>query len=302
MESSSHSLITKGSSLISVDQLSDAIIETHASSCASELVIREHLPENLKILDCTTGPGSSEAYKVSRLPGALFLDLNEKFIDPSGEYPTTFPTEEIVKKRLGELGISKNDQIVCYVTNDATRFATRWVYILKCYGFTQVAVLNGGMKKWNDNNYPIETTDPKEEVKKEFDEELEDASQYIVHYGDVKVLEKNTEDNIIIDARSKDEHEGKTAPPFKNAKAGKIPNSINIPSTDLLTRDGSFKSVDEIKEIFNKAGIDKHKKIVCHWNSGNQATIVTVALQEAGYTNVKLYDNSWSEYGSRLEE
>lgn len=176
------------------------------------------------------------------------------------------------------------------------------MYILRCYGFTKVAVLNGGMGKWNDSNYPIETTDPKKEVKKEFDEELEDANQYIVSYGDVKVLERNTEENIIIDARSKDEHEGKTAPPFKKAKTGKIPNSINIPSTDLLTKDGSFRRFEEIKEIFDKAGIDKNKKIVCHCNSGNQATIVTVALQEAGYTNVKLYDNSWSEYGSRLEE
>ena len=163
-----------------------------------------------------------------------------------------------------------------------------------------MAILAGGLEQWKKSGYPVDNTKPQEESKVELEEEFSDPSNYLATYADIKAIENETDENTIVDVRSPEEHEGKKAPAFKTAKAGKIPNSVNLPSGRLLQEDGSFKPVEELQEIFNQSGIDKEKQIICHCNNGNQATVVVVALQEAGYKKVKLYDGSWSEYGSNL--
>mmetsp|Transcript_7686 Transcript_7686/g.8767 ORF Transcript_7686/g.8767 Transcript_7686/m.8767 type:complete len:299 (+) Transcript_7686:23-919(+) len=298
MEASS--LIDITSNFITAEALSDALITTETSSCSSTYAVKDSLPKSVKVFDCSASKGAADKYKEERIPGALFLDLNQKFVDPEGKYPTTYPTEAVVRTRLGQLGVKKDDEVICYVQDSATRFSARALFILKSFGFVKVAILRGGLEAWRTKGYPIETTEPKEETKGEFEGDLTDANEHLAKYDDVKAIEEETEENMVIDTRSKEEHEGKTKPAFADAKAGKIPNSINIPSTSLLQEDGSFKSADELKEIFDKSGIDKNKKLVCHCNNGNQASIVAVALQESGYKNVKLYDGSWSEYGSKI--
>ena len=68
----------------------------------------------------------------------------------------------------------------------------------------------------------------------------------------------------------------------------------------LLAENGAFKKTEELQEIFKNANVDKSKRIISHWNNGNSATVVLMALDECGYTNIKLFDGSWSEYGSNL--
>lgn len=263
--------------------------------------MRDPYPSNLRILDCTTNTKEAEeTFNKERIPGARFLDLNNKFIDPEGKYPTTYPPEKIVRKRLGELGIKKGDEIILYVNDKNTRFATRAQFIFKSYGFEKAAVLNGGLALWKKNGYPVETTPPPEEYKDEYTDELADPAHHVATYGDIKAIENQTEEHLIIDARSKEEYHGEKEPSVEGVKAGHIPNAINLPASGLIKDDGTFKAIDEIKDILEKNSVDKNKNIVCHCNNGNQATLIAVALKECGYKNVKLYDGSWTEYGSNL--
>lgn len=298
MESTT-TFLQEGRNFVCVDSLAGAILDHDAST--DTYTTKDPFPSNIKILDCSAGGGKDQKFKEERIPGAQFLDLNQKFIDPDGKYPSAYPTDAVIKHRLGELGVSKEHDIVCYVQDTATRFSTRALFIFKSFGFKRVAILAGGFEHWKSKNFPVDTSEPAEEEKTEFEGELEDANSHLVTYEDVKAMEEDTENNLIIDARPANEHNGEVDPQYKDAKRGKIPNSINIPSTDILKEDGSFKDVEELKEIFDKSGVDKKRKLVCHCNGGNQATIVAVALQEAGYENIKLYDGSWNEYGSKLE-
>ena len=299
MESSAM-LISSVSNLISVGDLANIILQLQDND-DQQLSVKDPLPENIKILDWTALKDSFEKFKEVRIPGSTFLDLNNKLIDPDGKYPSTYPTENIVRKRLGQLGVKIDHEIILYSQTDAIRFATRAWYILKSYGYSKVFVLSGGLPAWTASNYPTECGDTAAEIDSENTDILQDSSPFLIDYNTVKEIEGNTDEYIIIiDARSQAQYEGTTKPDLEGCKPGHIPNAVNIPATTLLEKNGNLKTPEELQEIFNKAMVNKSKTVISHCNNGTSATVILFALKEWGFSNVRLFDGSWSEYGSNL--
>ena len=227
-------------------------------------MVRDPYPSSLKVIDCSATKGARENFEKERIPGAKFLDLSDKFIDHDGKYPSTYPTESVIRKRLGQLGIHEGDELVFYVQDATIRSAARACFIFKSVGFDKAAVLNGGLTQWKANGYPVEDTEAPAELDEEFNENLQDASEHLVTFADVKVLESNTDDNLIIDVRSKKQYDGEEEPSLKGCKPGHIPNAINLHSAQIFKDNGSFKSIEDMKEVFEKAGVDKSKQIVSY--------------------------------------
>lgn len=230
-----------------------------------------------------------------RIPGARFLDVNAKFIDPAGKFPTTFPPESLVKQRMGQFGISITDEIVLYSQNADNRFTARTWWVLKSYGFDKVVILNGGLLKWVSAGYPTEEGPIPEDCEAEFQGELKDPSPHLITFDQVRAVENDTENTFIVDTRPIGFYEGTSPLKVTTAINGHIPNAISHPAMSLVNEDGTFKSAEELRE---KYGEHMDKLVITYCNAGNQASLGAFGFTEAGFKNVKMYDGSWFEYGT----
>ena len=100
------------------------------------------------------GKSSQEAFYEAAIPTARFLNVSDDFKDKSGRFPNTFPTEQVVKDVIGNLGIEKSDSLVIYAQSGKTIGATRAFVILSSFGFDSVRILDGGLSKYTELGYP----------------------------------------------------------------------------------------------------------------------------------------------------
>lgn len=197
-------------------------------------------------------------------------------------------------KRIGDLGIAKDDRVIVY--DDAMqKDAARIWWILRYFGHKDVRLLNGGFKAWTDLDLPVSM--------KELDHKSKSytiaapAPQRFATGEDVlKVL--NDKGIQIIDARSEKEFCGEEK--LKNKKGGAIPGAMHLEWTEALDKKTHrFKSAKELQEIFRAAGIDVSKRAVTHCQSGGRAAVMAFTLELMGAKEVANYYRGWSEWGNR---
>ncbi|UXN04637.1 3-mercaptopyruvate sulfurtransferase [Bartonella sp. HY406] len=230
-------------------------------------------------------------YSRSHIPEAVFFD-HDLLSDPNSSLPHTLPDAEYFAKALGALGISEKNTIVVY-DGDGFFSAPRAWWLLRLMGAEKVYVLDGGFKTWQQEGRPVTSNDtiitPKifnanADLTKVV---LIDEMRGIVSDGNV----------AIADARGKKRFSGEEKEPRAGVRSGHMPNAQNVPYS-LLSDEGKFKSNEEIFGIFKSAGIDPLAPVVTTCGSGVTAAVLTLALQGLGNENVRLYDGSWSEWGS----
>ena len=249
--------------------------------------------DDLVILDATmhlpdAGRDARAEFEAEHIPGARFLDL-ESFVDPDSDVPKAIPTAEQFAERMGELGIAHGSRIVLY-DDSAIRSSARAWFILDHYGEDNVAILDGGMAKWQ--------------------EEGRETAQRVVEHaprgwtepdGRRMVTDKaEMRDNIasgkrqVVDARDTARFEGQEG----SGSDGHIPGAKNLPFPRLLNEDGTYKHPDAIRAEFENAGIDLGQPIVTNCNSGMTASVLLFGLELIGHGDAALYDGSWMEWGS----
>lgn len=207
--------------------------------------------------------------------------------------PSTFDFSNAMQ----QLNIKKDDHVILYDQSDVySAFRVYWT--LKVFGHDKVSVLDGGMVKWALEKREIERGPLK--------------SFESVDYGNVKLnsdlvttLSQIREDiqnpsNIqIVDARSNGRFDGTMPEPRAGLKSGHMPNSLNLPFTELVNAEThTLKSLKELREAFKKAKIDVSKPIVCTCGSGVTASVVYFCAELLGCRQLSLYDGSWSEYAA----
>ena len=252
---------------------------------------------DLRIVDATkfmpdAGRNPQAEYEAGHIPGAVFMDLGE-LTDSNSEIENMLPPAEKFASRMQSLGLGDGSRIVLYDDSPLKSAARAW-WMLTIFGAHEVAILDGGIAKWKAEERPLETG--KEALRHRHFTVWKDEKD--IRDKAAMLANLHSKDEQVVDARPADRFSGEADEPREGRGKGHIPGSSNIPHSKFFNADGTWKSTDEIKALFNDAGVDLSKPIVSTCGSGMTAAVVSFAATLAGADNVALYDGSWSEWGA----
>lgn len=251
--------------------------------------------KNLLVFDATIAKvGGKVEEEKQQIPNAIFFDLENTFVNIKGEFPNTIPTKEHFQKEVQKLGVHNNSCIIVY---DAlgTYASPRVWWLFKLFGFTNIAVLNGGLPAWKKAGYATEYQIKREIKKGNFKAVFQENLLKVTE----QVLKASNNKKLIVDARSEARFYATIPEPRKELRGGHIPNSKTLPY-EKLQSDGSMKSVKELQQLFLEIN-PKNAPMIFSCGSGITACILALAADMVGYDNYSVYDGSWTEWASKLE-
>ena len=252
---------------------------------------------DLVILDAswylpTAGRNAKAEYEKEHIPGALFFDIDD-LTDEKSDLPHMLPSSVKFASRMKKMGIGDGLRIVVYDTHGLFSAARAW-WMFRAMGHGDVAVLNGGFKKWKAEGRPIEDLAPIQRTSRHFTPHVD--AGLLCDRDDMKAY-VDRGGMQIVDARPASRFEGREEEPRPGLRAGHIPGARNVPSATILNEDGTLKTPDELIALFKDAGIDPAKPVVTTCGSGVTAAMLALALATTGQTNAGVYDGSWAEWG-----
>jgi thiosulfate/3-mercaptopyruvate sulfurtransferase len=249
--------------------------------------------ENLVILDGTINKVFDES--LNQIPNARLFDIKKKFSNTADPFPSAFPSEAQFQKEARKLGINNNSAIVVYDDKGIYSSARVW-WLFKAFGYNNVAVLNGGFLAWQKANFETESMKPYKGVIGDF--VANHQPQFMMFFKDVKAASKN-KTHTIIDARSAGRFNCEVPEPREGLRMGTIPNSVNLPFTDLLDN-GVLKPKVALEKAFYMLA-DKSDAVIFSCGSGLTACVLALGATISGYKNISVYDGSWTEWGSLVD-
>lgn len=247
---------------------------------------------NLVVLDATAhlpdSPRNSAAdFAEQHVATARFLDLTS-FVDTASEIPKAIPTAKQFAQRMGQLGIAPSSRVVLYDDSQIRSAARAW-FIFRFYGFEQVAILDGGFAKWNNEGRPVESGRASYD-QTEFPEpvpagDIRDKQQMLMNSASLP--------EQVVDARDPARYAGEDG----SGSEGHIPGAANVHFSRLFAEDGTYLPPAEIAGLFANAGVDLQAPVTTYCNSGMTACVLAYGLHLAGKDSVALYDGSWLDWG-----
>lgn len=240
----------------------------------------------------TTGRNAQQEYLEAHIPGALFFAI-DAFSDHGSELPHMLPSAAQFESGIRKLGIGDGTQVIVYDTPGLYSAGRVW-WMFRTMGYDNVAVLDGGLKKWRAEGRPVEEGVPRARQPRHFTARFHAS---LVRDKSDMVTAMETGSAQIVDARSASRFKGAEPEPRAGLRSGHIPGSRNVPYSSLLNADGTLKSNPELAAAFAAAGIDTSRPIVTTCGSGVTAGVLALALAELGRLDVAVYDGSWSEWG-----
>jgi thiosulfate/3-mercaptopyruvate sulfurtransferase len=231
-------------------------------------------------------------YLAAHIPGAVFFDV-DAISDHNNPRPHMFPDAAQFARDIGALGVSTGDTVVAYDSGGWVAAPRAWWMFLS-FGYPNIKVVDGGLKKWTQEGRPTESgkvTPKPGQFTAKFD------PSYIRSQAQV-LANIETRAEQLIDARPRGRFEGTAPEPRPDSRSGHIPGSRNVPYAELFdAKTGAMKPLDELRKAFAGAGVDMTKPIVTTCGSGVSALVLTLALYRLGVRGSALYDGSWSEWG-----
>jgi thiosulfate/3-mercaptopyruvate sulfurtransferase len=240
----------------------------------------------------TAGRDARKEFLDGHIPGALFFDI-DAISDRKSSLPHMLPPATEFASHMRKLGIGDGSHVIVYDTLGLYSAARVW-WMFRTMGFQNVAVLNGGLKKWKAEGRPIEDGAPPPRQPRHFTARFH--AGLVRDKADVQAVVASKSAQIV-DARSAARFKGAEPEPRKGLRSGHIPGSKNVPYASLLAADGTMKPNGELAAIFAAAGVDISGPIVTSCGSGVTAGVVALALAELGRLDVPVYDGSWTEWG-----
>ncbi len=233
------------------------------------------------------------AYDTGHIPGAVKMDWKLDLQDPVRR---DFVDKAQFEALLSKKGISNEDTVVLYGGNN-NWFAAYAYWYFKLYGHGSVKLLDGGRKKWELDARPL-AADPVTRQTTPYRAREQDRA--IRAFRDEVVAAIGAQN--LVDVRSPDEFSGALFAPAHLPQeqpyvAGHVPGALNVPWSRAANDDGTFKSDDELREIY--AGVDESKETIAYCRIGERSSHTWFVLSELlDRKHVKNYDGSWTEYGS----
>ncbi len=239
------------------------------------------------------------AYASGHIPEAVSLDWKRELHDlPRRDFVSAGQLAEL----LGSKGISSDQQIVFYGGNN-NWFAAYAYWLCKLRGIDNVRLLDGGRTKWELEERPFTTEVPATTAVRF--KPIGDERPELRAYRE-QVLDSARAGGQMVDVRSPAEFAGEVmAPPHLPQEqpyvAGHVPGAVNIPWSQAAREDGTFKSVDELRTLYEGKGITSNDTVIAYCRIGERSSHTWFVLSELlGFEDVKNYDGSWTEYGSMV--
>jgi len=239
----------------------------------------------------------TEAYEKGHIEGAVGWNWTTDLHTQVGR---DYVDQAQLSELLSAAGVGPETTVILYGGNN-NWFAAYAYWVLKLRGFDDVKLLNGGRKKWELESRPL-TQEPASVTASGFT--ISGAERDEIRALRDEVLGKVGGASGFVDVRSPEEFRGeKLAPDHLPQEQAQVPGHIagaaNIPWAKAANEDGTFKSADELKALYEAEGITGDREIIAYCRIGERSSHTWFALQELlGYPNVKNYDGSWTEYGS----
>ncbi|WP_299840975.1 3-mercaptopyruvate sulfurtransferase [uncultured Paracoccus sp.] len=260
--------------------------------------LADHLNDpDLRIIDASshmaaTGRDAKAEYNAAHIPNARFFDI-DAISDKRSTLPHMAPPVELFVSRMRAMGIGDGHQVVVYDNSDLHSAARVW-WTFRLMGKTDVAVLDGGLAKWQAEGREIEDLPP---MLRDRHITVQRQAGLVRDVTQVAAASK-LGDHEIIDARSAQRFRGEAAEPRPGLRSGHIPGSKNLPFGQLYNADGTMKEPEALRAVFEAAGIDLSRPAITTCGSGLTAATLSLALERIGHRNHSLYDGSWTEWGS----
>ena len=264
----------------------------------TETVSKNLSNKSLKIVEVDYDP--ENAYRQGHIQEASLIWWKRDINDPI--------TRDIISKSqfedlLSRNGITAQSEVILY--GDFNNWFAAFVFwIFKYYGHENVKIMNGGRKKWEIENRSY-TKDEPQIQKTNYVAQPPNEGLRAYLFDVRRALDKN--DTVLVDVRSPKEFSGEvTAPaeyPMEHAqRGGHIPNANNIPWASAVNDiDGTFKSVEDLKKIYETKGITPDKDVICYCRIGERSSHTWFVLKYLlGYPQVRNYDGSWTEWGNMI--
>ena len=259
--------------------------------------LHAHLKDpDMRILDGSyylpqMGRDPRAEYDAVHIPNARFFDIDD-VADHGSDLPHMVPPVEKFMSRMRAMGVGDGHQVVVYDGMGLFSAARVW-WLFKLMGQNNIAVLDGGLPKWQAEGRPVEDLPP---VIRDRHMTVRRQNHMVKDVTQVSAASK-LGDYEIIDARSPGRFRGEEPEPRAGLRPGHIPGSKNVCFKDLLNADQTMKNPVEIRQIFESAGVDFNKPAITTCGSGVTAAVLSLGLERIGKTDHSLYDGSWSEWG-----
>jgi thiosulfate/3-mercaptopyruvate sulfurtransferase len=280
--------VNTASPLIDVATLAAAIVPPAVPGAARATTV----PTVLDVRWRLGGPPGRNEYRAGHIPSAAFIDLDAELSGPpgsGGRHP--LPDVATLQAALRTAGVSASRPVVVYDAGDGLPAARLW-WTLRWAGHPDVRVLDGGFGTWERAGRPIE-------VETDAGATPRVAGDFTVVPGHLAVLDADAaaaygRRGALVDARAPERFRGETEP--IDPVAGHIPGAANLPSTELINADGTFRSAADLRERMAEAGIDESSEFGAYCGSGVTAAHTVLAAAVAGLPTPGLYVGSWSEW------
>ena len=226
------------------------------------------------------------------IPGAQFFDIDE-LSDTASSLPHMLPSPEKFSSRMRRMGIGDGKRVIAYDSVGLFSAARAW-WMFKVFGHDDVAVLDGGLRKWLAEGHATEDGAARARQERHFTARFKGSM--VKDMKDVSAALKSGTAQLA-DARSGTRFRGEEVEPRPGVRAGHMPGAKNVHYASLLNPDGTLKSPAGLEAAFKDAGIDLGKPLITTCGSGVTAAILTLGLTLAGARDHALYDGSWTEWG-----
>ncbi|ARU04591.1 sulfurtransferase [Comamonas serinivorans] len=270
------------------------------ASPAQFLVSTDWLEKNIgdpkvKVLEVSVDPG---VFERGHIQGAANLVWHTDLVDPVRR---DIASRDALQAALRKAGVSSGDTVILYGDNN-NWFAAWGAWVFDVYQVPNVKLLDGGRKKWEAEKRPLT---PLATTAKAGNITLSAANPTLrARLPDVVAAAEKKSSTQLVDIRSADEYSGKVIAPPGVAelavRAGHVPGAVNVPWSQAVAADGTFKSVEELKKLYGAVGIDGSKPVITYCRIGERSSHTWFALSKLLGYEVRNYDGSWTEYGNAV--
>jgi thiosulfate/3-mercaptopyruvate sulfurtransferase len=243
----------------------------------------------MKPVGVTTADSTEET---SCIKGALRFDFDNDIREKKTDLPHMMPTAEFFTDEMQNLGINKDSVIVVYDYVGIYSSPRAW-WMFRAMGHGQVAVLDGGLPAWEKAGLPCEAQAKKTAKQRG---NFEASPQAGLFCDSTQVLEALSDPRFaVMDVRSEGRFKGLEPEPRAGLRSGHMPNALNLPFANTV-QDGFMLSPTKLDTMFSKL-VKKQQNLIFSCGSGVTSCVTALAAELAGYSNLSVYDGSWSEWG-----